>query len=135
MEDLNNGRTRGDYVACGVVNAIEKGCQPQVIGNSSVNGINGPTTPLVSSVNGINALTTTLGNEDVGVDPVMELMKRCGSKVKPNPFCTDSIPCDQGLVSQSTKDDTTTFKDNQQLWTRVTSSAFLKTLNCHKIRV
>jgi hypothetical protein len=120
-DKLKDDTTRGDYDATGVVDAIEKGCRPQGIGDGSEHLRAVSHRPHVSG-EGL-------------VDPSLELVKHFVGKDKPAALQSDSIPCDQASVSESTKNDTTTFRDNQQLWTRVTSSDFLTSLNRHKIRV
>ena len=118
---LKQGNTRGDYTATGVVDAIEKGCRPHVRGKSDNDPVHAPCPP-----------------PDGGLglfDPTLELLNQCGGGDKPKRLVQDSIPCDQASVRQSTENDKSTFKDKQQLWTRVTSSAFLKALNRKKIRV
>ena len=104
------------------MDAIEKGCKPRLVPSQIKELPTGPTDPAVAVL-------------DSSVDPTVELMKECVGRDKPDRISSDSLPCNQESVRQSTMHDETTFQDHQELWTRVMPSAFLKTLNRHKIRV
>jgi hypothetical protein len=118
-ERISMQETRGDYTATGIIDAVESGSKP--VGNSVFQA-------------SIGELSSRFGGVEM-VNPAHELI-RCGVGAdSPGQIQSDTVPCDQTSMSESIKLDTTTFVDHQRLWTRVTSSPFLKALNRQKIRV
>ena len=69
------------------------------------------------------------------VDPSRLLVDGGVGNDMPNCMASDANPADQQSIRDTTADDSFEYKDNQELWQRVTSGPFLRHLNRHKIRV
>ena len=103
------------------MDALEKGCKPSPASGVAVN----------------NRLRNALGHglPNMTVDPSRLLVDGGVGNDMPNRMASDAIPADQQSIRETTADDSFEYKDNQELWQRVTSGPFLRHLNRHKIRV